>query len=314
MKKLFIFIALALALTACFPATPANNEAEIQTRVAQVLTTFPTSTPAPTLPPTATPVPPTETLAPTATSTQAATSTPLIAQPTLAVTLNPTQIVAATQTAAVTTATTTVTPNPTYQTGDPRATLGNPTWTDPMDNGGNWPMAVSDFTSISFNGGEMVLTTLSNVSGWRLAGGTDSLSSAYIEMTGKLVTCASNDSFGIIFRVPVLGDANKGYLFGIQCDGQYYLKSYDATLGVNGTTVVIVTPTANPAIVAGAGKTNRIGVWMKGTTMKLYANGVLLKELTDSTFSKGYFGAFIRKGVTNELTARITEMDYWIIP
>jgi hypothetical protein len=312
MKKALIFIAGALLLTACFPIQATQSEDEINTRVAQVLTSFPTSTAAPTFPPTYTPVPPTETLQPSPTATQQqATATPLLAQPTTGATLNATQAAATTQTAAVASATVTFTPNPTYASSDPRSTLGNPTWSDPMDDARNWPTGVNEFTSIAFNSGELALTTLSNVSGWRLAG-TISLNSVYIEQTGKLVTCADSDSYGIIFRVPVLAESNKGYLFGITCDGQYYLKSFDATRTPD--TIVIVQPTSNPAIVAGSGKTNRIGVWAKGNTIKLYANGILLHELTDSTFSQGYFGVFIRKSVTDGLTSRITEMNYWILP
>ena len=308
MKRTLLFIAAALLLTGCFPIQATQSEDEINTRVAQVLTSFPTATLAPTLPPTVTP---TETPLPSPTATLEPSATPLLAQPTTGATLNATQAMAATQTAAVASATATFTPNPTYAAGDPRSTLGNPTWSDNMDDARNWPMGVNDFTSIAFNNGEMALTTLSNVSGWRLAG-TISLNGVYIEQTGKMVTCASNDSYGIIFRVPIQAESNKGYLFGIMCDGQYYLKNYDATRTPD--TVVIIQPAANVAIVAGAGKTNRLGVWLKGNTIKMYANGILLQELTDSTFTQGYFGVFIRKGVTEGLTARITEMNYWTLP
>ncbi len=312
MKKALIFIVGALLLTACFPIQATQSEDEINTRVAQILTSFPTATTAPTFPPTYTPIPPTETPQPSPTATLEPSATPLLAQPTAGLTLNATQAMAATQTAAVAIATATFTPNPTYAAGDPRSTLGNPTWSDTMEDARNWPMGVNDYTSIAFNNGELALTALkSNVSGWRLAG-TISLNSVYIEQTGKMVACATNDSYGIIFRVPILADSNKGYLFGIQCDGQYYLKSYDATRTPD--TVVIVQPTANAAIIAGSGKTNRIGVWAKGNTIKLYANGILLQQLTDSTFATGYLGVFVRKGVTDGLTARITEMDYWILP
>ena len=313
MKKALIFITGALLLTACFPIQATQSQDEINTRVAQVLTTFPTATTAPTLPPTATPVPPTATVQPSPTATLEASATPLLAQPTTGPTLNATQAIAATQTAAVASATATFTPNPTYATGDPRSTLGNPTWTDTMDNSNNWFSGTDSFTSLSFSNGEMVLSALSNVSGWRLALNTPTLSSAYIEMTGKLVTCTANDSYGIIFRIPSLA-ADQGYLFGITCDGQYYLKSFDGKTGVNGTTVVIADYTSNAAIVAGSGKSNRIGVWVKGTTIRLYANGILLKEVTDNTFASGYIGVFIRKGLTEGLIARVTEMDYWVLP
>jgi hypothetical protein len=237
----------------------------------------------------------------------------LLAQPTTGPTLNATQAIAATQTAAVASATATFTPNPTYATGDPRSTLGNPTWTDTMDNSNNWFSGTDSFTSLSFSNGEMVLSALSNVSGWRLALGTPTLSNVYVELTGKLVTCVANDSYGIIFRIPTLA-ADQGYLFGITCEGQYYLKSFNGKIGVNGTTVIIVDYTSNAAIVAGSGKSNRIGVWVKGTTIRLYANGILLKEVTDNTFASGYIGVFIRKGVTEGLIARVTEMDYWVLP
>ncbi len=304
MKKILILGCLAILLAACLPIqSTQNSEAEIQTRVAQILTTFPTETPEPTNPP---PTPqPTPTVQPP-TATVGVTNTPVVVEATTTATLNNTQAIASTQTASV------MTPTATLMVGDPRATLGSPSWTDLMDKSDNWPTGTNMYTSIAFGNGEMDLTALTEVSGWRLTG--TSLTNAYIEMTGKMETCSGIDRYGIIFRVPVLVDANQGYLFGITCDGQYYLLSYDGTIGVNGTTNGLVWYTSNAAIVAGANKTNRIGVLFKGNSIKLYANGVLLKEITDSTFSKGYFGVFVRKETTNNLKAKITEMDYWVIP
>ncbi len=304
MKKILIIGCLAILLAACLPVqTTQDSDAEIATRVAQILTTFPTWTPQPTNEPTSTSQP-TSTLQPP-TATSEVTNTPVVVDATATVTLNSTQAVAATQTAAV------VLPTATLQVGDPRSTLGAPTWTDLMDKSDNWPTGTNTFTSIAFGNGELELTALTEVSGWRLNG--TSLTNAYIEMTGKLESCSGLDRYGIIFRVPILNDADQGYLFGITCDGQYYLLSYDGKIGVNGTTTGLVWYTSNAAIVAGANKTNRIGVLFKGTSIKLYANGVLLKEITDSTFSKGYFGIFVRKEVTDKLKAKITEMDYWVI-
>ena len=311
MKKSLIAVLLmaALLLSACGQiGSRGLTDEEMATRVALVLTTMPTATgqaqveptsALPTLPPvvvlTATPeviaTQPEATLEPTATETEL---------PTLTATPDPG------------TPTATLAPSPTLPEGDPRLKLGNPKATDPMSNADKWtwPTGESDFTSVSFTGSKMTLTGLSEDAGWRLPL-LPSLKNFYVEMTAITGKCSGRDAFGIIFRVPDLRDADQGYLFSISCDGQYRLSRWNGKAGDNGESVVLQNWKANKAILGGEGKTNRLGVWVDGSTIMLYANGVKLGEYTDATYKEGNFGIFINPDQTKEFSVQIDEISYW---
>ncbi len=306
MKKIALMILILTLLAAC-QAIEQPSEKDVQTRVAQILTSFPT----PSIQPTFTPQPPT--LTPTKT----------IVPPTPTNTLEMTQLaseITGTVTAGTTTPDTTTTGTPatptitiTYGAGDPRFTLGQATWTDPMNEGTFWPTGASEFTNLVFTNGEMVLTGLTSKFGWRLAT-YGSLKNFYLEITSKFDACIGLDSMGIMFRVPVLEEADRGYLFGITCDGQYFLYMWDQKEGPSGTMTYLIVPKSSPVIKAGAGQTNRIGVMAESGNLKLFINGELVHSFVHSSFLQGFFGVFIKKAETNNLTARITEASLWVLP
>jgi len=307
MKKTFAITVLCLFLAACTGGK--SDEVGVQTRVAQLLTSFPTPSTMPTIittiPQPVTPTPEftatlaeltaTDTLMPIATETLVVSVSTATSEPTTGGTPASTPTVTAT-----------------YIAGDPRLALGNPTWKDTMDASPNWPTGTDEFSSIAFSNGEMVLTSLSKYYAWRIAG-TPILNDIYLEMTGKFDACSGEDSFGIYFRVPVYNVPVQGYLFGITCKGEYFFKIWDGKASPEGQMTTAVYPKTNSAIIAGANQSNRIGVLMKGSNLKLYLNGTMVNELADSAYSQGFFGVFIKKEVTDKLTVRITEMDYWLI-
>ena len=99
--------------------------------------------------------------------------------------------------------------------------------------------------------------------------------------------CDANDRFGLLFRAP---DNFRGYLFGLTCDGRYYLNVYDGD-----KTTELVRPASSPAIMTGNGQTNRIGVMAFGSKYILYANGYYLDQVYDYTFpASGKLGYFVR--------------------
>ncbi len=297
MKKLIFFLMLGiLVLTAC--QSPSSSDTGVQTRVAAILTDIPTYTP---LPPTVTATIQLPTLAVnTPTKKPTETSTP---EPTVG-TVEPT----ATKTVPGI-PTETLLPSPTAPAGDPRAALGTPTWSDPMDNANNWPVGSDNFTSLSIADGEMTLVGLSSTNGWKLAS-APALKNFYLEADGRMVSCSGMDAWGLMFRVPNYDKPNRGYLFGITCDGNYYLKAWDGTMEP-GTMTQIIYPHASKAIQKGANQTNRVGVMANGENLKLYINGKMVHEIADSTFPQGYFGLFINSEKTPNLTAKINQVDYW---
>lgn len=281
MKKIALLcLVLLLALSACnLPAdeqTPSQDA--IATRVSIQLTSLPTATLQPTVEPSATPEA-TATLEPTATTT--VTNTPE---------------------ATATTA-----------TNDIRATLGEPTWKETFTSGKSFGLDNEgyddDQTSIRIENEALVLVskTASGYHGWR-TGGPSSSDRAYVEATFTIGNCNGSDTYGLVLRSP---DYINGHWFAVTCAGDYWFGYWKDT----GYVELVSGTNANNAIKTGSNQTNRLGVKAEGDRFGLYANGVLLQEVTDSTFKEGgHQGAMIAGAQTANFTVRMEEIAYWNLP
>jgi hypothetical protein len=333
--RLLIFVTLMGILSGCeIPlqqvATPATSDADMATRVAKILTEMPQPTSAlPTgeLPPvviteaspaTSEPVVSTNTPVLEATqapvSTEAPTQAPAEATATPEATTAPAEATAtATSVPATPTAALTLVPAFTPPADNPRTKLGDPSWSDAMDDGMFWPTGPDSYTSIDFGSGMLKLTGLTTTDGWRLAT-TEKLNNFYLEMKINTGTCTGSDRYGIMFRVPVSREANKGYLFGFTCDGKYSLREWDATIGDKGLMTTHVNWTTSSAIQTGSNKSNTIGIMAVGDRLILYANGALLTEVKDATFTEGSFGLFVGARETTNFVISVDEASYWKNP
>ena len=310
MKRLFPLLALLIFLLAgcqgLMPPAgePTPSDDEMATRVAQILTTMPTSTPQPTAEPQEPPAETNPTAAPVdATETQPA--------PTETQAPEPTATTEPTATVVVPTATATVTATP--PAGDPKLLLGNASWVDNMDNGDNWPRGSDQYTSIDWRNGEMVLQAESDIDGWRLSFPT--LRNFYLEMIVKPGDCSGTDHYGMIARVPEPSKADQGYLFGLTCDGRYSLRRWNARVGSKGEMAWLVNWTSSEAINSGANQTNRLGLLAQNSRLVLYINGVKVGQVDDSTFTaEGGFGVFVGQDEVEDFTIYVDQISYWVNP
>ncbi len=275
-KSIILLLPVLLLLTACnLPRTTPTPAAEaVATSVARTLTAQPTV------------------------SATATTAAPHSATPS-----------AASATATVTpTVTLTATPIP----EDPKASLGDPTWKNKLDNGKSFGLDAEGYddgnTRFVVSNGAMVITSYSanGYRGWRLAPSLPQ--NFYLEGTFKTQNCAGNDQYGLVFKAPDYNDG-RGYYFGITCDGRYFLTRWDN----NGTTNVLE-PVESKEIHAGAGQTNYFGVWAQGNRIMLYANGKLLKEVSESALNGDKFGVFISGYAVPGFTVELDEIAYWNLP
>lgn len=323
MKKILPVILLTVLLAGCGGAVPTLTDIEMQTRVAKILTEMPTETIQPLQF-----TPPTEGVQ--ASTPLVATATPMRRfdltltamalatgeTPTEGVTDTPTEEVEATTEEPTEKPAPTDTPEPsaTPPRGDPAVLLGMPAWTDPMDNSKAWGAEPGEYTTVSFKGGYMNLTGLKTSAGWRLAS-TASLGDAYIELTANSGECSGRDAYGIIFHVPSLAEADRGYRFGVSCDGYYYLDLWDGKAPPAGHSKYLVTwrpikTYFNP----GADQVNHIGVKTSLDEITLYINGYYQGYIVrDSTYPGGNFGVFVRPA-TEKYTVLIDKMSYWLLP
>ena len=205
------------------------------------------------------------------------------------------------------TETPTAEPTATLAETDPASTLGEPDWVDKMEDGDNWPTGYNEFTTVAFEDGFLKLTGETELDGWRLS--WPYLEDFYLEAEVQSPECEGNDRFGVMFRVPPNANANKGYLFGITCDGEYSLRRWDGT-----NMYFPINWTEEEAIKTGEKAVNKLGVMAKGENITLYINGEKVDEVVDKAFLNGNFGIFVGSVNTEELTVWVDVIRYWENP
>jgi len=153
----------------------------------------------------------------------------------------------------------------------------------------------------------MVLTSfdpLARWHGWGQSGQT--VKNFHIEAVFMTETCAGQDRYGLVVRMP---DLSQGYLVGLSCEGQYALlwsngKGFDR----------LIDWTSSAAIAAGSNKTNRLAIAATGDKFTLYANGTQLAEIRDTHASEGRIALFIAAYNTKDFTVKVEEVAYWERP
>jgi len=315
-KQVVLFLVLTVSLSACeLPqVNQQQSDADIATRVSEVLATIPgfEFKPSPTFDET-NPTP-TQRATPaavmlTATAGNFHSMSTVTASPTLPPTL--------TVTATVTiTPTVTLTPTSTISPDDPRSQLGPPSGKDDMTDGlaWGWGLEYNQFTAVDFTETGMILTGMTKSAGWRLPV-TETTRNMLIEAEVNSGNCRAKDSYGIIFRVPVFQEADRGYLLSFSCDGAYKLWKWDGKAALGRKAEVLIDWTSSPLINAGKYQNNRIGIWTVEDKFLIYANGTLINEFLaaeDDAYPEGSFGIFIAPNVTVPYTIEFLEMNYWL--
>lgn len=185
--------------------------------------------------------------------------------------------------------------------------LGTPTWIDNFGNNKGWYLVDTPDTQFTIKDGNMVMEAFNpgKAEEWGLATVSE-IKNFYLETTFKTGdACSGKDRYGVLVRAP---DPNQGYVFGFTCDGRFRLYKWD---GTNYT--ALQEWKQSTAIVSGPDQTNSLGIQADGSKLKLYANGKLLGEYTDTTFSKGQFGLFIGSGDTEDFTVFVKDVAYWLL-
>ena len=207
------------------------------------------------------------------------------------------------------TATTAASPAVTLDPSDPKAGLANPDWHEGFDGTAAWYVFQDEFIRFQSIANKLEMTAFqaNNRNGWALAPQLVS-NKFYVEMTATFGdTCKGADHFGLMLS-PV-SSADKGYLFGISCEGKYVLWKWDGT-----RMTALVKWTKSEGILDGANKTNRIGIKVEGNKLSLHANGTLLTELTDESYDKVYFGVFVGAAESANFLVQVSSLNYWSLP
>lgn len=198
-------------------------------------------------------------------------------------------------------------PTPTPFSGDPAVVLGRPSGLDTFDSANNWTLFDNTCFKSEITGGFYVMSAkgLPQVSCWEVSWPV--IQNYYAETLVQMpAVCQAEDRFGLFFRSP---DNLSGYLYGLSCDGRYSMTAWDGQ-----TTTVLVEPVANAAILTGPGQANRLGVVASGGTYALYANGTLLQVLQDYTYAEaGRLGYFVRAATETGFVVQYDSLALWLL-
>jgi hypothetical protein len=183
--------------------------------------------------------------------------------------------------------------------------LGTPTWRDTMDNSTNWYLLDTGQTKFSMDDGKLVMVSKKPGAGeeWGLSN-RPAMKDYYLQatfITGS--TCSGSDRYGLLGRAP---DPNKGYVLEFSCDGRYRLYKWDGT-----TYTALQEWRSATSIKLGGNQTNVMGLWMQGSTLRVYANAHQVAEFTDDTYDEGQFGLVIGSANTENFTVSVDLVEYW---
>ncbi len=172
---------------------------------------------------------------------------------------------------------------------------------DFSDPGSGWDDAFDRYTTKQYGNNKYYIEiTTSNLVAWGLANRT--VADFRLEVDAAQETGPRNNGYGILFRFQ---DRDNFYRFDISGDGFFLLSKFHAS-----EWITLVPWTASSAINVGQAQ-NRLVVDATGSEVRVYANGSLLAEVVDDTFSEGNFGFFASTFSEPNLTVRFDDIKLW---
>ena len=200
--------------------------------------------------------------------------------------------------------------SPTGSTQQPGGSLGDPTWIDEFETDDYWTLFDDECFKTEITGGKYIQTTKDAPKGvcWEVT--WPRIQDYYLETVARVPgSCAERDRYGIYFRGL---DTQRGYLFGITCEGEYWLSFWNSKTSQRET---LIDYTFDEKINFGDGTANKLGIQTTGDRILLYVNDGLLAEVFDSTYTqKGLIGIFIGSEVTKSFTVKYDYLAYWLNP
>lgn len=168
--------------------------------------------------------------------------------------------------------------------------LGDILYSDSFDGNHGWDVGPSQYGTIAISGGMLHVSVSAPNTFLRTLWDQPPVKNVYYEITARPGLCSGRDEYALLFH---LTDPDNYYRFSLTCDG--YVQ---AAKTVGGASQVLKDWTATSAYILGAPSESRIGVWTFEGRTRFYVNDHLVLSLTDSTFSGGRAGVFVRSGLS----------------
>ena len=181
---------------------------------------------------------------------------------------------------------------------------GEPTRRDTMDNPRLWFLLDEPQARFEMRDGQLIMYGLEpgSFDYWGLSA-HPALKDAYLE--GDFITgpeCRDRDRYGFIVRAP---EPAYGIVVEFSCAGEFRVYRWD------GSYTGLQEWRKASAIRSGPNQKNTLGVWMEGSTIKVYANRILIGQVEDDAFLQGRFGLVVAAGATAGFQVAVDEVRYW---
>lgn len=193
---------------------------------------------------------------------------------------------------------------PTLLADDPREVLGSPTWTDQFDKTPQFGIFSDEHARVEQSSNALHLTAPLADGWYSWTMSSPKLDNFYLEAKVSTGVCSGRDRYGIFFRAP---DPNQGYFLIFTCDGNYTIRKWDG----KSFTDVLKSSSPSASVNTGSNQTNRIGIRADNQVLTIFANGMKIDEVVDSTYGSGAFGLMIASYDTPNFTIDISEVSYW---
>jgi hypothetical protein len=191
--------------------------------------------------------------------------------------------------------------------------LGSPDRTISFEDGKSpWYLGTDSGIDYDIKNGRLIVTASKPVGDlWRVAN-LGYLDDFFVQANFKTgPACGGKDGYGLLVRAPdrANGIINSGYVFSFSCDGKYRVYRMDS-----GAYFGIKNWTTSPAILTGSNQSNMMGIYLVGDEIQLFANGILIYQFSDNTYSEGLLGMMIRSEATANFSFAVEEVKIWNIP
>lgn len=200
---------------------------------------------------------------------------------------------------------TTPTPTPTLAptlepTPDMRPGLGEAIYEDDFSDRSRWATGVTDDGSIAYGVNEITLAISKPQKTLQTQPQGVQLDDFYLEITANPSLCSENDIYGILFRVNSRYDY---YRLLVSCAGKVRIERVRQA-----TTSVLQDWVFAGKIPPGAPLMVHLGLWVSGSSIRLFAEDFFLFEVEDSSFVSGSIGLYARSGGTTPLTVNFRNL------
>jgi hypothetical protein len=195
---------------------------------------------------------------------------------------------------------------------DPDLPDGDADYVDLMINPGNWfgagvSIQEDEHIRLEIANSRMKMTAFNPdfYEGWRLS--WPDIEDFYLDAGFDVDDCSGEDRYGLFVRATNVDVNPHGYLFGLNCKGQFSLRTFDGEFSS------LIEWTESEHIQSGPDQSNLLGFWASGDQLRLYVNGNRVAQIQDDTFASGPFGLFIGAAETADFRVEVDFMSYWLI-